>query len=481
MNQPMPPPGPPAVPPSGGPPIGPQGVMPDTAGAAAPLPPEKPPETEEIAPPPKVGPDPMSERVPLSAHMTFVLCGVVVVAFGIWSSVSTLDIVSMATGEVIPSTQVKTIQHLEGGIVRKIFVREGTPVTKGQSLMKLEPTSSDADVSELQVRLRSLNVDLSRLVALTEGKDKPTFPPELMISHPLLVKQAITRFDVRRRRHRGEVQRQREAVAQRGQEIKEISTRINSSRQSLKLVNEQIKISEELMKDALTNRFQHLDLLKESRRLKGGVETDRASLERAKSALSEARAELANIQNAFDEENQNALDEARLNFGELNQRVRKFEDSLKRTLVRSPVDGVIKTLHVFTIGGVVRPGDPIADIVPAGDRLIVEAKLPTQDIGYVVAGQVAIIKLASADAMRFGGLDGKVVTVSPDTLLSPEGEPFYRVRIETDKAYFSRGKVKYNLFPGMQVMASIHTGQRTVLQYVIDPIRYAMGSAVQER
>jgi len=413
--------------------------------------------------------------------MTFILSGVVVVAFGIWSSVSTLNIVSMATGEVIPSTQVKTIQHLEGGIIREIFVREGEQVKKGQSLMKLEPTASDADVAELRVRLRSLAVDRARLEALTRNAVRPTFPAELKSDYPELVRQAKTRFDVRRRRHVGEVLRQEQAVAQRKQEITEINTRIGSSQQSLRLVNEQIKISEELMKDNLTNRFQHLDLLKESRRLRGSIDTDRASLQRAKLALGEAQAELHNIKNAFDEENQTALDETRLNYGELKERVKKFEDSLKRTTVRSPVDGVIKTLHVFTVGGVLRPGDPIADIVPAGDRLIVEAKLPTQDIGYVAAGQVAIIKLASADAMRFGGLEGSVVNVSPDTLISPEGEPFYKVRIETEKSYFERGQVKYNLFPGMQVMASIHTGQRTVLQYVIDPIRYSMGSAIQER
>jgi adhesin transport system membrane fusion protein len=302
-----------------------------------------------------------------------------------------------------------------------------------------------------------------------------------MESYPELVRQARTRFNVRRRRHVGEVLRQKQAVAQRKQEITEINTRIRGSQANFKLVNEQIRISDELLKDSLTNRFQHLDLLKESQKLRGSIETDRASLQRAKLALSEARAELDNIKNAFDEDNQTALDETRLNRAELAARVKKFEASLKRTNVHSPMAGVIKTLHVFTVGGVLRPGDPIADIVPAGDRLIIEAKLPTQDIGYVAPGQLAVIKLASADAMRFGGLDGNVVNVSPDTLLSPEGQPFYKVRIETEKSYFESGKLKYKLFPGMQVMASIHTGQRTVLQYVIDPIRYSMGSAIQER
>ena len=422
-----------------------------------------------------------SERTSISAHMTFLLCGAMVVAFSVWASVSTLDIVSMATGEVIPSTQVKTIQHLEGGIIREIHVREGEMVTEGQLLMKLEPTASDADVAELQVRLRSLTVDQARLEALTTDAARPKFPSKLVESYPELVRQARTRFNVRRRRHVGEVLRQKQAVAQRKQEITEINTRIRGSQANFKLVNEQIRISDELLKDSLTNRFQHLDLLKESRKLRGSIETDRASLQRAKLALSEAGAELDNIKNAFDEDNQTALDETRLNRAELAARVKKFEASLKRTNVHSPMAGVIKTLHVFTVGGVLRPGDPIADIVPAGDRLIIEAKLPTQDIGYVAPGQLAVIKLASADAMRFGGLDGNVVNVSPDTLLSPEGQPFYKVRIETEKSYFESGKLKYKLFPGMQVMASIHTGQRTVLQYVIDPIRYSMGSAIQER
>ncbi|MEK9726072.1 MAG: HlyD family type I secretion periplasmic adaptor subunit, partial [Rhodospirillaceae bacterium] len=439
------------------------------------------PDTVEHKAPDVAGPAAPSERTSLSAHVTVGLCGVVVVAFGIWASISTLDIVSMATGEVIPSTQVKTIQHLEGGIVREVLVREGETIREGQLLMKLEPTASDADVAELRVRLRALRIDQARLEALASGAAQPTFPADLASSHPELVSQAKTRFNVRRRRHVGEVLRQEQAIAQRKQEITEILTRIGSAQQSLKLVDEQIGISNELMKDNLTNRFQHLDLLKEARNLRGSIETNRASLERAKLALGEAQAELENIQNALDDENQTALDEARLTFAELNARVRKFEASLKRTNVTSPIAGAIKTMHVFTVGGVLRPGDPIADIVPAGDRLIVEAKLPTQDIGYVAAGQRTVVKLASADAMRFGGLEGNVVNVSPDTLLSPEGQPFYKVRIETEKGYFERGAIRYNLFPGMQVMASIHTGQRTVLQYVIDPIRYSMGSAAQER
>jgi len=422
-----------------------------------------------------------SEKIPKTTHSTFILCVIMVVAFSVWGSVSTLDIVSMATGEVTPSTQVKTIQHLEGGIIREILVYEGGSVKAGQSLIVLEPAVSGADVAELNVRLRSLQSDIAQLDALANGLDAPAFPEKLAREFPDLIKQASRRFETRRKRHQNDLRTQEQSIHQRRQEINEVETRIKGSRQSLKLIDEQIAISEELLKSNLTNRFRHLDLLKESRRLRGGIDNDRASLGRAQSGLKETQAELDGIRSNFDDEVQKSLEEARLNFGELNQRIIKFEDSLKRTVVRSPVDGTIKTLHVVTIGGVLRPGDPVVDIVPAGDKLIIEAKLPTQDIGYVAVGQNAVVKLASADAMRFGSLNGKVVSVSPDTLITPEGMPFYKVRVEMEKSYFENGKLRYALFPGMQVMTNIQTGERTVMQYVLDPLLYRLGSAAQER
>ena len=422
-----------------------------------------------------------SEQVSRSSHLTFLLCSAVVLGFGVWAAVSPIDIVSMATGEVIPSTQVKTVQHLEGGIVREINVREGESISKGQTLVVLEPTASGADVAELQVRLKSLRIDEARIVALTIRQDKPDFPVDLIKSDARLVNQATQQFRAQMARHTSEMTRQQQTIIQRQQEIREISTRITNQRRNLKLVREQIGISEDLLKDNLTNRFRHLDLLKEARQLEGGINMDTASLARAEASLNAAKAELENIKNVFDDESQRALNEVRLNLGELTERVKKFEDSLARTTVRSPVDGAVKTLHVVTVGGVIRPGDPIAEIVPAGDRLIVEAKLPTSDIGYVAAGQAAVVKLASADAMRFGDLKGTVVSVSPDTLMTPDGMPFYRVRIVTEKGYFEKGALRYNLFPGMQMAVSIITGYRTVLEYVMGPLQNSISDANKER
>lgn len=421
--------------------------------------------------------DPISK----ATHMFLVLCVSACFAFGYWSYKGTLDIVSMATGEVIPSSQVKTIQHLEGGIVRQILIREGMLVKKGQPIVELEPTARDAELGELRVRMASLQVTMAWLKAELEDKKRPSFTKKIKRQYPQMVAQALKRFYARKRKDEGLIISQKEKAIQRKQDIREIDARIRNRKTRLKLLNEQISISEELLKEELTNRYRHLDLLKDAAKIKGKHSEDVEALTGARSALKESQSKLQNIKNSRAVESNKELDATRLQFEELTQRVLKFEDNLQRTILRSPVDGVVNILHVATVGGVLKPGDSVADIVPAGDRLVIEAKLPTQDIGYVQIGQSAMIKLASMDAMKFGGLEGKVTTVSPDTLVSEDGNPFYRVRIETDQDHFQKGNLRYQLFPGMQVTASIQTGSRTVLEYIISPFLNSMNAAMQER
>ena len=414
-------------------------------------------------------------------HIVYMLCAGATLAFLIWAWVSTLDIVSVAQGEIIPSTSVKRVQHLEGGIVSQILVREGTRVAIDQPLMILAPTSSMADVSELNIRLTSLRIDVARYEALLAGAPDVTFEPDLVAEFPVLVRQAQQAFTIARQRHVDEVDRSGQAAIQKTRAIEEIKTRIRNRQRSFGLLKEQLTISEGLLKDNLTNRYKHLDLLKDVSTLEGGIEEDKITLTVAEAALAEATAAQKSIRSTFDNDNRKALDDARLTLQELGQRMGKFKDSFERTTIRSPIEGVVKTVYINTIGGVVKPGEPVVDIVPEGDRLIVEAKLQTHDIGYVAEGQPAMVRLASADGNRFGGLEGKVVSVAPDALLTPEGMPFYKVRIETDSSYFENKHLRYNLFPGVRVVANIHTGERTVLEYLLDPYLTRLSDAMRER
>jgi adhesin transport system membrane fusion protein len=425
--------------------------------------------------------DTKSKSFFLLPHFTYIFCAITTVAFMVWASVSTLDIVSIATGEVVPSSQLKTVQHLEGGIVSKILVREGEIVKKGQKLVVLAPTASSADVNELKVRLAGLEIEVTRLSGLGSANNEPSYSDQLKLRFPMLVKQSIQRAKIQRRRHKSELLKQKKSILQRRQTVAEVKIRIKNSKAGLKLIREQVAISKKLLSQGLTNRYDHLDLLKEEGRLNGGIEEDLATVARAKAALAEGQASLAAIQDIFDDENRKELDKARQTYSELSQRMAKYKDSYDRTSLRAPVGGIVKSLYVATIGGVIKAGDPVIDLVPEGDRLVIEAKLATADIGYVERGQDVIVKLASADAARFDGLAGEVASISPDTLMTPEGSPYYKVMVQTNKSYFEKGKARYNLLPGMQVVANIQTGQRKVFEYFLEPFLASMGDAMQER
>lgn len=269
-----------------------------------------------------------SETVGTSPKAVLSLCSLLVGAFFIWSIVTELDIVSMTTGVIAPLSQLKTVQHLEGGIVRDILVREGEEVSVDQPLVVLEPTATGADVGELQVRLTALKADISRFDALLSSKKIPVYPNELIENHPQIVEQSIQRFKAQYQRHQSELTRQKETIQHRIQEIREIKTRIENSKRSLMLMQEQVSISDEMMLNDLTNRFVHLNLLKEAELLRGSVAKDNQALVSARLALKEAEAEQVFINSKFLDDNAGSLDEAQRTYSELFQRIQKFEPVL---------------------------------------------------------------------------------------------------------------------------------------------------------
>jgi adhesin transport system membrane fusion protein len=418
----------------------------------------------------------------LSGPQLFIRVGAaMVVCFFGWAAMGQLDVVALASGEVVPFSQVKSVQHLEGGIVSEILVREGDAVARDQPLVALQSTSADAQVDEVAIRLAALRLDVLRLQAEAAGAPELVLPADIERRHPSEAQQARTLFRSRRDRFQSSITSQQQAIAQREQAVAETSARLRNSRNSLKLIDEQVGISEELMKDQLTNRYNHLALLREQSNLRSRIDEDGAAVRRGELAIDEAKSQIAGIRHAYDQEVKEHLAAAQRDHDEFSQRSIRVTDSQNRTVIRSPVDGVVKTLHVVTRGGVIQPGKTVLDIVPAGDRLIVEAKLPVYDVGHIRVGQSAKIRLASAESARFGVIDGGVVHVSPDTLTTDKGATYYRVRVETAADHFRSGDERYRLYPGVQVEASIIIGSRTVLQYMVEPFLGYAGRALQER
>lgn len=408
------------------------------------------------------------ERLSYSTHALMLGFVVFLSSVCIWAALSPLDVVSHASGTIIPASKVQEIQHLEGGIVQRIEVKEGDEVETGQTLVVLSSINNASDVGEIELRIASLQADIHRLE--TESNEAPLlFDAEFTQAHPALVAQALELFNARQAHYQSSLKSQQQEIESKRQELAETQTRQKNAKERLSFVKEQIKIGEKLLESNLSNRYEQIDRLKEANGLKSRIDEDGALIKRHQAALDKAQNQLAQIRLQYQQEIQSELSEARRHLNEFVKRADKYRDSLDRTVIRAPVKGIVKRLNIVTEGGVVRAGETIMEIVPGEDKLVVEARLMPQDVGYVFMGQRSFVQLEGPDAYRLGKVMGTVNHVSPDSLVTEEGQAYFVVKIALDKNYFGDETQQISLFPGMMVNAGIILSQRSVLEYIFSP------------
>ena len=390
-----------------------------------------------------------------STQSFFIAFSALAVAMLLWAVLFEIDIVSNAEGQVIPVGEIKTIQHLEGGIIEKILVKESEYVEKEQPLVILAATASEVDVEELQVRMDTQVIKSIRLEAEINNFEVPIFPTSLSKKREKIINKSMELFLSRQRTFEGT--------------LKEFDALVAKAQTDVDILLRQAEMSQQLMEEQVTSEFAHLNILKE--------------LNNAKGVLEETIEKRENYKNQFREEGRDELQVAQRELSQSEETMKKLKDSLKRTTVTAPVDGVVKNLFFVTEGGVIKPGGSILDLVPTKDSLIVEARLPNSDIGFVKVNQDAVVKLSSADSVNFGQINGKVIQISPDTEQDENDKRivFYKILVETEQSYFQSKNRIYQLVPGVKVIASIQIGQRTVANYLLSPFMSTMDQTFQER
>ena len=414
-----------------------------------------------------------------ATQLFMLVCCLFFCVFIIWSYYCTLDIVSITKGEVVPSTQLKSVEHFEGGIVHKILVKEGDVVKKDDPLVELETTSSDASLQELQLNFQSLSLDLIRLEHEASNKEELVFPKNTELDQYSKF-QVSAVFNSRRKTLKSKLQEQNLIMEQKKIDINEIKSKTLKLEERLKLTDEQVTISESLLKDELTNRYKHLDLLKEKNSIESSIAESKSSLEKTHFALKQVEEHASSIQLTYTEGVEAQLKEVIRNKDEIEQRIIKSEDQHLRRVLRAPVDGIVRRLYVFTEGGVVKSGTPVLDIVPVDDKLIIEAMLPIGDIGHVRPGMEAQVLLSSSDARKYGHIMGKVELISPDTI-NDESGTFYKIIVSTKEDRFSTDTEEYLLVPGLTLAVNILTGSRSILEVIFSPFLERMDIALKER
>jgi adhesin transport system membrane fusion protein len=397
-----------------------------------------------------------------------------------WAWWAQLDEVAVAPAEVVPQGKIKTIQHLEGGIIEEIFVREGDVVRTGDPLVQLDLALGGANKEEIQVRIDALELNKARLTAEARAEDI-NFPPDIAARRPDMVAAEQRTFDARQAELNKTLEVLERQIEQRQLEIDEIQATLTGKEESSKSALRQLEQSRRLRKDKLISEFEHLGIVREYETLKGERDSLTASIPRAKAALKEAQQRYEETRLKFSREAQEELGKVEASL-ERNRELMKQADSQElRTEIRSPIDGVVKNLGFNTIGGVVKPGDPIMEIVPTGDSLVIEAKLRPVDRGYVQVGQKATAKISTYDYSRYGGLDGEVIQVAPDSSTEQDGLVYFRVIVKTDKTYLGDTPGNYPITPGMEATVDIHTGTKSVIDYLVKPVLKLRHEAFRER
>ncbi|MBY4675564.1 HlyD family type I secretion periplasmic adaptor subunit [Marinobacterium sp. CAU 1594] len=433
---------------------------------------------------------PRGARFLLWSIFAFLICALV------WAYFAQIDEVTVGAGKVIPSRHLQVIQNLEGGIVAEIYVAEGEQVAPGQPLVRLDDTQHRTSFRENQQARGNLEVMVARL------KDEAALPKAIDVdqlerlhelsSHtpnlaalndkfPTLVRSESEVLEGRIRNLQAGLQVLSDQRGQAKTELNSLKSKVASLTTSYQLAREELELKRPLVEEGVVSRIEFLQDRRKVNDLKGELDGTRFAISKAAKQIEELEQKRLELVAKF---RSDALNEQRLSAAELDQLGESkvgLEDRVNRTLVTSPVKGTIQKIHVTTVGGVVQPGMMLMEIVPLEGVLQVEAKIKPEDIAFIRPGLNAVVKLTAYDFAIYGGLAGKVVHVSPDTVIDEEGNSFYIARVETAQTHLGPADKPLPIIPGMLTSVDIMTGKKSVLDYLLKPINRARANAFRER
>lgn len=415
---------------------------------------------------PFVGPA-IKHRQPMTgSKLIIVASAVAFLVFLLWASLAQVDEVTKGQGKVIPSTKLQTITAAQAATVSEILVKSGQQVKKGQLLARLD----SAESRQVQAETESLEARASRLTA--EGTGQSVACTGLDCAGEQELRNA------RESAVRSKVSALQASADQARREAAEAAATIQSLQGSLALAQKQVAMLEPLAAKHIVPETDLLDKRREVVDLQGRIAGAREQQGRAMAAVREAQAQASQANFEF---RQSALDER----SQIAAKIAVNQESLRGARgreLRSPVDGVVNDVQVTTVGQYVQPGQKIMEVVPLGDKLLVETRVQPSDIAFIKVGDKALVKVTAYDFSTYGGLDGRVVQVSADSIFDEvEKKPYFTVIVETDRSYLTAAGRRLPITPGMMTDTQVITGRKSILTYLLKPMLKARSDALRER
>ncbi|MBB4266589.1 HlyD family type I secretion periplasmic adaptor subunit [Roseospira visakhapatnamensis] len=414
---------------------------------------------------------------PLTQAVTLMISAILA-AFLIWASVTPVDELARGSGEIVPERAVQTIDHLEGGIVHDILVKEGEVVRQGQPLIRLNSIPTLASRDQLSARRLALILQAERLAAFAANR-----PADF---------RGITDDDGLIREHEGLLQAQNEGRVQQEQvladQITDLESQLRHSErrreflvQALELIQKKVSIRQELVEQGLNAPLLLIEVQREQTMAMADLRELDRTIGSLRDNIAQLRSRIAELHGRIREETLDKLGAVNAELAEIREQMIAQDDRVTRLLIRAPLDGVIQELAVKTIGGVIQPGATAVRIVPLEDELFAEVQISPRDIGFVQVGQPVKVKVQAFEFSRYGRIGGTLSNISPTTFLGEDKTPYYLGRIKLSTSYVGRSSDRHLVLPGMTVQADIVTGSKTVLQYLLKPIYATVDGTLGER
>lgn len=424
------------------------------------------------------------DRPPLLASAPVYVIAVLILAFTVWASFAEVDEIARGEGRVIPASKTQIIQASEPGVVDEIAVKVGEVVKKDQLLIRLNNTVTVSSLGEQQARARALSVKAARLKQEQQGQIAEPFacPKDIRMAAPEICENEQRLMEARRENFANKDSVLRSRLDQRRKELDEATANMERLTANLAALEEEKKLVTSMVKRKLMARTEEIRVNREETEMRGQLKAAAEGIKRIEAAITEAELQVSELALQLQQEASDELTQVLSELSVVEETIRGARDRVARTDIRSPVDGIVNTLDVNTVGAFVQPGGVVAGIVPTSETLLVEARVSPRDVAFIQPNQHALIKISAYDFSIFGGLNGRVANVSADSLVDKDtGEAYYQVRVETDTAVLTHGGKTYSIIPGMVCTVDIMTGRKTILDYLLKPINKARDEALRER
>lgn len=422
----------------------------------------------------------LRERPPALAHAILWLTLFIVLTGLVWANFAEIQQVARADGRVIPSSEVQIVQNLEGGIVAEVLVSAGDRVEVGQTLIRVDDTRFASSYNEGLFSAEALQARISRLQAEISGTEF-TVPENISTQNLPLYLQEVRLYQSRQDELSSALGVLEQQLTQHKQALAELQAEQQKLELNANLSEQELELTKPLVETGAVSKVELLRLQVAVNESVGRLKVNQLAIPRAEAVIREAEQKVQERQRQFLSEAQTELNQAETERSLLSISNVALQDRVNRTEVRSPVDGTVKQVLVNTLGSVIQPGMDLVEIVPGNDTLLVEAKVRPADIAFMHPGQPATVKLTAYDFAIYGGIPGELELISADTITDERGEHYFEIRVRTDRNHLGGENNPLPIMPGMIASVDIITGKKTVLDYLLKPLKRAQEMALSEQ